>query len=571
MGSRSLSKKPLIILFIILFGSSILISSLGVYVLDGTRNGHSYTVPISDDPSSQLAYTVWDPLIANRSDRVVFLYHGFCASQSWMYPMMRELTRLGYHVITVDVRGHGASGGLYVEDPNILLQDFDTVFNDVKEKYPSWNWTAVAIAGHSMGGYIASYVGMERSVILTSVGIAPASITHAVNSTNPKNYLVLIGGQDQLLGPSILVPQYQTAFPGEEIGTLYYNSSTGCYHEAEIIDNAHHEDELMTDAVISEAISFIDMTFGYLTPNEKIPVNQTARIDFIFFGLFIGLGVMAVFFILVNRKINPESQSIKTEPLENSEAPVINTTIKEQSISTKKVLIYWIPISLVSLLPAAVIMGISLFVMPSGFLSVQLFFIPWAGFTALLFYWILAKKVDPDAPKLKIWLKQSWKQTIHSIKWQEIGWNLIGVAITLFVCNYGMAQSYLTLFPLNLRALYLLFMIPVFFFAFLVQGWFFLDYLIPRLQSFWKSLVIIMLIKYGVLYAIGLIAFAMGSAYITLILLLTGLDIATTLVMIIAYYYTKNLLPLVIWATLFLSIAVCGIGVYMHYAMMTSL
>ena len=223
--------KPLVILSSVLIGISIVISILGVYAIDGSRTGYSYSVRTADDPSASLAYSVWDPLVANRSDKVIFCYPGFCAQQAWMNPMMRELTGLGYHVVTVDLRGQGQSSGLYSDNLSSWLQDFDTVVQVVKTANPTWNWTAVALIGHSVGGMAVSYFGNQRSFVHTTVGIDPAGIAPEVNTTNPKNYMVIIGQQDQFLGPSVLLPQYQSVFIGAKTNQLYQDPTTGYFHE----------------------------------------------------------------------------------------------------------------------------------------------------------------------------------------------------------------------------------------------------------------------------------------------------------------------------------------------------
>ncbi len=43
--------------------------------------------------------------------------------------------------------------------------------------------------------------------------------------------MVIIGQQDQFLGPSVLLPQYQSVFIGAKTNQLYQDPTTGYFHE----------------------------------------------------------------------------------------------------------------------------------------------------------------------------------------------------------------------------------------------------------------------------------------------------------------------------------------------------
>ena len=57
-----------------------------------------------------------------------------------------------------------------------------------------------------------------------------------------------------------------------------------------------------------------------------------------------------------------------------------------------------------------------------------------------------------------------------------------------------------------------------------------------------------MLVKYGLLIGLGLLGLLAGSAYITLILLITGLDIAASMILVVGYAITRKYMPFLIWA-----------------------
>ena len=269
------------------------------HVMDGERIKHRYQVPIDGD-NGNLVFYIWEPLdnISKREDRVVFLFAGFLAQQNMMFPLAREFTRLGYHVITGDFRGHGESDGVFPTDWSIILKDFDTFYNTVKEMNPHWNWTHIAVVGHSMGGYGASLIGNNRnSVVFTTVAMAPAPSRNILNSSI-RNYMILLGGMDQAFTAEQELEFFKLAQPDAEIGKLYGNPLAGTARKMVVEKNADHFTELFNDNLLSEAVSFVEMSFGY-SPVSQIPnvrAYQQFRLNLVFAALIIGIiGIIPIF------------------------------------------------------------------------------------------------------------------------------------------------------------------------------------------------------------------------------------------------------------------------------------
>ncbi len=268
-------------------------------IIDGTRIIHQYRVPIDGD-NGNLVFHIWEPLnnISARGDRVVFLFAGFLAQQNMMYPLAREFTRLGYHVVTGDFRGHGMSDGVFPTDWTIILKDFDTFYNAVKEMNPHWNWTHIAVVGHSMGGYGASLIGNNRSaVVFTTVAIAPAPSRNILNSSI-RNYMLLLGAMDQAFTPQQELEFFKLAQNDAEIGKLYGNPLEGTARKMVVENKADHFTELFNDNLLSEAISFVEMSFGYVPVSETPNVrgNQEFRLILVFAALIVGIfGIFPLF------------------------------------------------------------------------------------------------------------------------------------------------------------------------------------------------------------------------------------------------------------------------------------
>ncbi|MCP4762646.1 MAG: alpha/beta hydrolase, partial [archaeon] len=193
-----------LIMFIGMFTSSLVLTVYSNSIMDSEPIGEQYSIPINRPIGQSIVYHEWEPKISSieRDNRVCFLFAGFLASQEMMYPLMRELTGLGYHVITGDFQGHGYSGGLVSMNWSTLLDDFDLIYNDVFTRNPTWNSTHVAIAGHSMGGFAVTLFGSNRSYVHTTVAFAPATHPSVLSEGSINNYMLIIGELDELIPPA---------------------------------------------------------------------------------------------------------------------------------------------------------------------------------------------------------------------------------------------------------------------------------------------------------------------------------------------------------------------------------
>lgn len=554
-------KKMLIKLFIGLFSCSLLLSVLPVYILNPNPSKHEYNVPFKDNSSQSIAYTVWEPAGSGLiKDKVIFLYHGFSAQQPMMYPLMRELTKRNYFVITIDMRGHGQSGGLYDANLEILLQDFDTVKSDVQTRYPILDWSNVGVVGHSMGGYLATYIGNQRDDVLVTVGIAPASFDANVNQTNPKNFLAIIGDQDQVFTTTDLLNDFQNSQPGAEFGLLYKNNQTGFYRKVVVAENARHEDELAADTVLSEVVSFIELSFGYISNTENIQTHQSIYIIIVYIGFFFGLislGILLLFFVDTREEKNPE-----IDALQSNNQTVSDQNTKIQKIPPREFFKKWFFFYGCAIVPAGLIFLVGLLIAPAGFASMIILLEGIYGFAALLGIRYYGKKTDGSL-KLRDHLKSYWKQTRKNLSKRTLSSAIFVIGLGIFMMWFGFGKTYLILFPLNLRSLYLLLYIPIFFILGAFQHWFFFDFLAPRLQNPSQILWTPLIANFAILYVLGLIGNIAGIAIFSMIFLFTIFDLVSILFGSWAYLSKHNHEIILVWKAIFIPIVYLGFAVFM--------
>ncbi|AGB04306.1 alpha/beta hydrolase family protein [Aciduliprofundum sp. MAR08-339] len=86
-------------------------------------------------------------------ERCVVLLHGYSVSRwdkVYMRPMMEELWKSGYSVLTFDFRAHGESQGKHTTIGDREFEDVVTAVNYARERC-----SHVYVVGYSMGGFLA--------------------------------------------------------------------------------------------------------------------------------------------------------------------------------------------------------------------------------------------------------------------------------------------------------------------------------------------------------------------------------------------------------------------------------
>jgi pimeloyl-ACP methyl ester carboxylesterase len=155
---------------------------------------------------------------------VVILLHDLGGDkQEWLNTtnLFVSLLDSGYAVVAIDLRGHGQTP-LPDNREVLLLEDLENSFLDV---HATLNWllsqpgidaNRIAVIGTGSGGNVA-YVssGVFPQQIRTGVSLSPGLweanslgplvIGSGLDPFNPRSMLFLVGGQDELQGPDIVL------------------------------------------------------------------------------------------------------------------------------------------------------------------------------------------------------------------------------------------------------------------------------------------------------------------------------------------------------------------------------
>ncbi|KAF1999501.1 alpha/beta-hydrolase [Amniculicola lignicola CBS 123094] len=96
----------------------------------------------------------------------ILLIHGWTADShdwSWQIPFLAP----NYHVIAMDVRGHGRSSA-----PTDVSYTIPTLVEDAAGLLRHLNLTNVVVIGHSMGGLITSKLAIEEPELVKAIAMA---------------------------------------------------------------------------------------------------------------------------------------------------------------------------------------------------------------------------------------------------------------------------------------------------------------------------------------------------------------------------------------------------------------
>ena len=116
------------------------------------------------------------PQYIDRSDKIVFLIHGFCSTPQEVNYLAEELLKNNLSIKTILLPGHGTnpfemSGVKEFEIKNYIKKEFE----DIKDKYSS-----IHVVGFSMGGAYA--LNMFRDININSMTlISPATYIFSKN------------------------------------------------------------------------------------------------------------------------------------------------------------------------------------------------------------------------------------------------------------------------------------------------------------------------------------------------------------------------------------------------------
>ncbi|MBO3753902.1 MAG: alpha/beta fold hydrolase [Candidatus Brockarchaeota archaeon] len=284
----------------------------------------------------------------------VVLVHGISSAKESMSSIALELARRGFVALSIDVVGHGDSGGRLgaTKDPSLgalaALRYAETL--------PYVDASSLGLVGHSLGaGAVRAAAAAHRRVKATVLiagglgGMASSPLEYGVlNTTFPKNLLVAIGREDVLFNLDQVTEEWlPPVFGVQEVspGRLYGDFNSGTARKL-VAPATTHLLEPLDPTIVSETVVWMGSA---LKPSETsqirrleegltYPYRETMMLLSVF--SLVGLTFPVSLLILLRKPSNKSS-------------------IEYGSLKDWKIMVIWGGLSIVLLLPTF-ILGFSL-------------------------------------------------------------------------------------------------------------------------------------------------------------------------------------------------------------------
>ncbi|UNQ73498.1 alpha/beta hydrolase family protein [Infirmifilum sp. NZ] len=320
MQRRKLDRKALLAATVLALTLILaLLSSLGARasLFQGVQAQEVFVTGLD---GAKLRCIVFKPAQASGRLPAVIVVHGLGASSDTMNAISTELARNGVLVLALNYRGHdGSEGGVnYIGDPiaapnisNDLVASLNYLLarDDVDAK-------RIGVVGYSMGSRAALRLGLLVPTVNPVVMIGPYYSWEigGVNTTSPKNLLIIVGENDVITPPSsaLLLFNYATRSegkPGEVFGSL----SSGTGRKLVIVPGADHYTIPFAKQTIQEVVGWVLQSYGLGAP--KLYLDPTVLGGLAGTASFLTLiGVAAVIYLASKFQAleKPQQAPVKT-------------------------------------------------------------------------------------------------------------------------------------------------------------------------------------------------------------------------------------------------------------------
>ncbi|PKQ27527.1 MAG: hypothetical protein CVT63_07510 [Candidatus Anoxymicrobium japonicum] len=417
-------KKQGAIRWIILLATGIALVALGFVVVSGATGGVTYKrVTFTTEGFKQDPVTISGLLITpeggarGKAPGVVFA-HGITGSKELYVQIARQMAREGLVVLSIDLRGHGRSGG-YCTYGYDEVSDVKAAGDYLRENVPEVDPAHITAMGHSLGGVTATRAGLTQpdtdkrfsSVVAiwcwtswkdaledmagpldnftgrswpftvfskhidinSPETLALYNVIDSMNDTSPPNYMLAIGNSDELASVSREEQLIEKATvvarrsgPETKVRPDYtYGDFAAGTARRLVVTNDNHTSEMASGPIIRQSIDWIKQSAG-------LPVEAGLGAPFLW-GRFIGGYALAIgIFLLALGALSLSKARLFPETGE-----IVVTPLWEYPAGTRAldVLIYALPVIAASYLavPAAKAIGMKPFIPYAGVNEISMF------------------------------------------------------------------------------------------------------------------------------------------------------------------------------------------------------
>jgi dienelactone hydrolase len=431
----------IILILVFLFGTS------SAILLNSDFGKLAVNTVVINDGNKELSGLLYRPTYASADNRVpgIVIAHGISESKDMMSNLGLELSTRGFVVLCLDLIGHGQSEGTVGDGLNEPSFGVTTAVQYLKAQQ-FVNSSAIGLIGHSLGGgavrAAAAEDGHIDAVVLIAGGLGDAAQGPeygTLNSTFPKNLLVIVGKYDVLFNLTELVARElplvfgtnQTIVPGVLFGDFESQTARKLF-----TPTTTHLFEPLDATVISQTIAWMQNTFKTPQVSEtsldtnQIYLEREVAILAAIIGLF---GIVFLGFLPIMRIIGSKAQKNAPEK-------------RFATFGNWRAYIIWDALNLALFLPM-VFVGFAIAFPPLIFGASIAWWMLATGIIGLL---LLTKNL-PRSFISKIGLKETLQPKFDRKNWP--------IAIMLIVILFVVAILLEIIFVLNLRIIAPLFQV----------------------------------------------------------------------------------------------------------------
>ncbi len=247
------------------------------------------TLSLKSEDGTHISAFKYTPKGEKRHGGIV-VAHSLLGNKVHMNALSIELAKNGFTVINIDFRGHGASGGYYLQSE--LINDIKAAVEYLESEVPYI--TEIGLVGHSLGGIIALDFVQEypnRINATVSIGYIP------YNAKNISNLLITIGSFEQGFPEENLyrVIKSNLGIENISIGVTYGDFSSGNATKVFIGSFSEHLFTVKDASIISQIIQWFEGAFNVEMVNK---ISVTSVIFEIFSYIFL-FGLVSINFIII--------------------------------------------------------------------------------------------------------------------------------------------------------------------------------------------------------------------------------------------------------------------------------
>ena len=568
---KSVNKRQVILFAFFL--SLFIVGTVLISVIPTSVKSSCGTVQTSDGET--IAFNTYEPVYSEESKKkAVIIGHGFMANKEFMKGYAIELAAAGYVAVPFDFRGHGQSTGELNQAR--LINDVQAIKSYLGNR-GDINMNNLSYIGYSMGGGPGNIIVNNSLDFSAFVGVG-TSLGDIRNGTaaNPLNVLMIQAKFDEAFDLSILKQQV-----GNRVGLsasnvdsnqLYGSFQDGNATKIYLDDNSNHLAVAWDTDFLREARDWIINTFPDTpTPDENFYGH--IRLVFLLIQIIGGLG-MFVYIIygltsLFNyRKQHSNNKSSEESDKLSTEIRLEGKRIEFETISTTKFLSLTILYSLLFGIVGMLLMIFAFIVFPlaiEGFILSLLF---GQTFGLLILLWRLGKKHNLSI--MEIFKKPFVGNRKELVK--SIALGLIIAVILYGILYASVGRNYMGIIPSIVKLPWLPIYLLVAFVIFLVYNLTIQFVVQPRFSDDLKSMLKVFLIFFGIQFIylnayLLMLCAIMGSLFFygTMIPVATPILLISTLVAVLCYKRTGNIISGTLCITIFFVLVVSTIAPFQSF------